>query len=516
MTGEPGAAGPRPGEPDTAGPQLGKPGTAGPRLSETDTAGPRPGEPDTTGPQLGKPGTAGPRLSETDTAGPRPGEPDTTGPQLGKPGTAGPRLSETDTTGLQLGKPGTAEPRLGEPGAVGPRVGEPDTAGPCLGQTGATRGALDAVGGPGDRGGASTTGTANTANTPRTADTMTTAATASGGLGSLPRGPIVVGLGEAMVLFQPASGESLASCSTTTVHVAGAELNLLAAARRAGVRAAFCSRVGADPFGERVLAAAAALGVETDLVAVDAARPTGVFAKDVRDDGARRVYYYRNGSAASAMDENDAERALNVQPAIIAVSGLTAALGDGPRRAVARLGRAVARPGRAPGVRLALDPNLRPGLPPVTDLLRELLPVTTFLLLGIDEAGPLLGTEEPREVFRRAAAAGVREVVLKAGADGCWYAGSDGPVHMPTAAVRVVDPVGGGDAFAGAYLAARLCNIGPRGAAWLGTRFAAGVIAAPGDTDGLPEAADAAVLVEAARLQTDSGLPMKRTDPIST
>lgn len=409
-----------------------------------------------------------------------------------------------------------------------------------------------------------------------------------------------------MVLFQPASGESLSACATTSVHVAGAELNLLAAVRRAGVRAAFCSRVGSDPFGERVLAAAAGLGVETDLVAVDPTRPTGVFAKEVREDGARRVYYYRAGSAASALDESDVLRALASGPTVVAVSGLTAALGDGPRRALTRLGRLVAelrtnpdatrhtqlhatdthddksehpplhttntridapassalhtthtridapeqqaphatrtqdtttkhtalhtahtqddefehpavhvthtpddaerrvltKAGQAQEVLLALDPNLRPGLAPVTDLLRELLPVTSFLLLGIDEAGPLLGTEEPGEVFRRAAALGVGEVVLKAGADGCWYAGADGPEHLPSAAVHVVDPVGAGDAFAGAYLAARLRGIAPRGAAWLGTRFAAGVVAAPGDTDGLPDADEAAALFEAAHLQT--------------
>ncbi|MEV4518572.1 sugar kinase, partial [Dactylosporangium sp. NPDC049525] len=263
----------------------------------------------------------------------------------------------------------------------------------------------------------------------------------------------IVGFGEAMALFQPADGAPLETCRSATVHVAGAELNLLAAAARAGAPTEFCSRVGADPFGRRVRAAATALGVGTGLVAVDDTRPTGLFVKDVRPDGARRVHYYRAGSAASAMDSTDAGRALAAGPSVVAVSGLTAALGPGPRRAVTRL----AREAHARGIAVALDPNLRPGLPPVTDLLIELLPVTTFLLLGLDEAIPLLGTDDPAEVFTRAAAAGVTEVVLKAGADGCWHAGSgsDGPHRLPSAAATVVDPVGAGDAFAGAYLAAR-------------------------------------------------------------
>ncbi|MDG6108943.1 sugar kinase [Dactylosporangium aurantiacum] len=308
---------------------------------------------------------------------------------------------------------------------------------------------------------------------------------------------LIVGLGEAMVLFQPADLLPLEECRTASVHVAGAELNLLAAARRAGARAAFCSRVGDDPFGRRVVAAADGLGVDAGLVGVDGARPTGVFVKDVRPDGARRVHYYRAGSAASALDEADADRALAAGPDLVAVSGLTAALGAGPRRAVLRL----AREAHARGVPVAVDPNLRPGLTGAAETVRQLLPLTAYLLLGMDEAGPLFGTDDPATVFARAKALGVGEVVLKAGADGCWHeagAAGDGPVHLPSVAVRVVDPVGAGDAFAGAYLAARLRGIGPGGAAWLGTRFAAGVVATAGDTDGLPSAAEVVALLEEA------------------
>ncbi|GAA1515821.1 sugar kinase [Dactylosporangium maewongense] len=304
---------------------------------------------------------------------------------------------------------------------------------------------------------------------------------------------LIVGLGEAMVLFQPADLLPLEECATASVHVAGAELNLLAAAARAGARSAFCSRVGDDPFGRRVVAAAEGLGVAAGLVAVDGTRPTGVFVKDVRPDGARRVHYYRAGSAASALDEADADRALAAGPDLVAVSGLTAALGDGPRRAVLRL----AREAHARGIPVAVDPNLRPGLD-AAGVVTALLPLTAYLLLGMDEAVPLFGTDDPGEVFARAKAAGVREVVLKAGADGCWHDGGDTPAHLPSTAVRVVDPVGAGDAFAGAYLAARLAGTGPRGAALLGTRFAARVVASAGDTEGLPAPAEvAAMLAEA-------------------
>jgi 2-dehydro-3-deoxygluconokinase len=305
-------------------------------------------------------------------------------------------------------------------------------------------------------------------------------------------GPLeIVGFGEAMVLLQPDPGQDLATADHLGVHVAGAELNLCAAAARVGLRAGFCSRVGDDPFGARVIAAAQALDIDTSLVTVDPRHPTGLFLKQVLPDGARRVHYYRHGSAASTMDLSAVQQLLAVRPRVVAVSGVTAALGPAPRAAVL----ALAERTRARGVLFAFDPNLRPALGPVAeqiDTARGLLPHVDILLLGLDEAEPLFGTADPERVFAAAAAAGVRETVLKAGPDGAYVRDGETIVHLPSQATVVVDPVGGGDAFAGGYLAARLRGATPQAAADLGSWLAAGVIAAPGDTFGLPTAAAAA------------------------
>ncbi|MGH2601930.1 MAG: PfkB family carbohydrate kinase, partial [Dehalococcoidia bacterium] len=91
------------------------------------------------------------------------------------------------------------------------------------------------------------------------------------------------------------------------------------------------------------------------------------------------------------------------------------------------------------------------------------------------------------------------ELVLKAGPDGCYYRGADGRIcHQPSLASHVVDPVGAGDAFGGAYLAARLRGATPAAAAWLGSITAAAIVASPGDTEGLPTPPAAADLVQTA------------------
>jgi 2-dehydro-3-deoxygluconokinase len=278
-----------------------------------------------------------------------------------------------------------------------------------------------------------------------------------------------------MVLFE---AKSLATARSVDVHVAGAELNLCAAAARLGIATALCTRVGDDPLGARVLASLGDLGVSAALAVTDPDHPTGLFLKDVQPDGDRRVHYYRRGSAAATMDASDADRLLAARPALVAISGITAALGPGPRAAVLSL---------APRVGLAFDPNFRPALGPLdeqVDFARLLLPHVDILMLGMEEAELIFGSTDVFSLFPG-------EVVLKAGPEGVYH--RDG--HLPSYATEVVDPVGAGDAFAGGYLAARIRGASPAGAAHVGSVLAAGVVSAHGDTTGLPDPATARTLL---------------------
>lgn len=141
-----------------------------------------------------------------------------------------------------------------------------------------------------------------------------------------------------------------------------------------------------------------------------------------------------------------------------------------------------------------LDVNLRPQLgrlDEVHEVLTDLLPHTDLLIVGTDESQRLLGSTAPEMVARAALDAGCREVVVKAGADGCWWADPEGVAHHePSAAVNVVDPVGAGDAFTGGYLSARLVGASSDVAAKVASALAARVIAAIGDTAGLPDVSE--------------------------
>jgi 2-dehydro-3-deoxygluconokinase len=87
----------------------------------------------------------------------------------------------------------------------------------------------------------------------------------------------------------------------------------------------------------------------------------------------------------------------------------------------------------------------------------EALAIADIALPSTEDAGLLLGVDDPSEQMNRLQAAGVREMALTLGADGCLVSDGEVRTRLPAPrAVSIADTSGAGDAFNGAYLAARL------------------------------------------------------------
>ncbi|NED14753.1 sugar kinase [Streptomyces sp. SID9124] len=338
----------------------------------------------------------------------------------------------------------------------------------------------------------------------------------------------VVCLGESMVTFLPSRPGRLADVPSFARGIGGAESNVACALAAAGHRTAWVSRVGADGFGDHLVEAIAAYGVDTSFVRRDPSRPTGIYFRTATDRATdvHEVAYYRAGSAASAMSPSTVPCDGLPAGRVLHLSGITAALSADCLALLHEL--TAPREGRP---LVSFDVNFRPGLwrgdsPAV---LLELARRADVVFVGEDEAEAAWGVVGAAAIREALPEPGV--VVVKRGADGVTVfshptpplpepgalppdpqssnAGraemplapaqvkplrrlrsgvrggapeqADTVTHVPALHVHVVAPVGAGDAFAAGFLSATLRGLPVRTRARHGHLMAAAVLTVPGD-----------------------------------
>lgn len=284
-------------------------------------------------------------------------------------------------------------------------------------------------------------------------------------------------VGETMAAVDPDDG-AVAPGLRLTLRIAGAESNFAVGLARLGVHARWISRVGRDPFGDMILGTLAAEGVDVAFVRRDEA-PTGLFFKH-RLDGRPRVQYYRAGSAASRLRLGDVPEAALEGVALVHLTGITMALGDGGAQLVFDL----AQRARERGALVLFDPNYREALWPspndAAERQRPLLEHVDWYLCGLDEGNVLWHTSGEAEL---AAAIPVPSVV-RLGARGALVAGQ---VVPPPRVVVVLDETGAGDAFAAGFAFGLLKGWPPLRCAAAGNAVAAAVLRHLGDWEALPK-----------------------------
>ncbi|QDY78761.1 sugar kinase [Streptomyces qinzhouensis] len=310
--------------------------------------------------------------------------------------------------------------------------------------------------------------------------------------GAAGRAPVteVTCLGESMVTFLPTVPGRLADVPAFTRAIGGAESNVACALAAAGHRTAWVSRVGADGFGDHLVAAVAGYGVDTSAVARDPGRPTGVYFRTATDRAAsgHEVAYYRAGSAASAMSPRTVPYSLVARTRVLHLSGITAALSAD----CLALLRELMLP-REERPLISFDVNHRPGLWRAADagpVLLGLARGADLVFVGEDEAETTWGISGPDAI--RAALPEPRTLIVKQGAAGAtaYVRGDDGTdavVFARAPAVDVVAPVGAGDAFAAGYLSATLRGLPPRDRLRHGHLTAAAALTVPGDLGTPPD-----------------------------
>ncbi len=163
--------------------------------------------------------------------------------------------------------------------------------------------------------------------------------------------PDIVCLGEPLGEFnhQTAKGDP-----RYLFGLGGDTSNVAIAAARSGARVAFAGAVGADMFGEALLAQWRADGIDCGAVKVDGSAPTGIYFVSHGEDG-HAFTYLRAGSAAARMTVRDLPGDLIRTAKVLHVSGISQAISA----SACDLVFAAIQCARAAGVAVSYDTNLR-------------------------------------------------------------------------------------------------------------------------------------------------------------
>jgi sugar/nucleoside kinase (ribokinase family) len=242
--------------------------------------------------------------------------------------------------------------------------------------------------------------------------------------------------------------EKLAWGTTTWVEtiaesVGGNGANTSYALARLGVPVCLTGVVGSDASGDKILAKLASVGVDTSRIRrID--QPTTSTVCIVHPSG-DRLFLHRVGSS-SEVDPADVEFtgvAANhfhlANP--FALPKVRPAVGELLRRA------------KASGFTTSLDTGWDARGRWIDDI-GPGLPHTDLLFVNDTEAAMLSGHEDIDRAASDLLGRGARELVVKAGAKGCFIYTGDSKLEVGGFPAAVVDTTGAGDCFAGGFLAA--------------------------------------------------------------
>ncbi|MFN8594298.1 MAG: sugar kinase [Thermomicrobiales bacterium] len=282
----------------------------------------------------------------------------------------------------------------------------------------------------------------------------------------------VVTFGEAMVRLTPPGNERLERTISLDLTVGGAELNSAVTLSCLEIPATWVSRLPDTPLGRAIARGARVNAVDishVQFVPESEGRAGLYFLEEGTDPRPSAVYYDRAGSVFARMAPGTFDWPAILKDArALHVSGITPALGPGPRAETMTAIRAA----NAASVPVAFDLNYRSKLWSEADARAcfvEVVPLVDILFasrgtlrtfFGIDgDHADVLEAARTRLGLAVTILSRKRGKVSRSVRLGAVAMGPDGAVfETPWREAEVVDRLGGGDAFAGGFLAGYVTN----------------------------------------------------------
>jgi ribokinase len=237
----------------------------------------------------------------------------------------------------------------------------------------------------------------------------------------------------------PVAGETVSGLDFQTFF-GGKGANQAVAAARLGAPVSLIGQLGDDAFASQLRSGLEEAGVDTNAVG-EVPGPSGVALISSDEEGENSIIVVAGANGHLTSDLLDQQENL-IRNAAIVLTQLEIPLGT-----VLHLAELTSRH----NVPLVLDPA------PARSLPDSLLSRVDWLTPNETETAALLETEfaSPDEAATALLERGVRNVILKLGARGCYLATGDGRrQQVPGCKVNAVDTTGAGDAFNAAFAVA--------------------------------------------------------------
>lgn len=234
----------------------------------------------------------------------------------------------------------------------------------------------------------------------------------------------------------------------------GAPAIFIDQAGKLGASCAILSRVGDDDFGQLNLKRLRADGVDTSGITTAPGEATGSAFVRYREDGSRRFVFNIAHSACGRLEKTASSERLIAESHHLHLMGSALAAPGMRDIALDAMQRIKARGGT-----LSFDPNLRAELldmPGTRAALAQALAHTDIFLPSGDELYLFTQAQQEESAIAELLARGIREIVLKRGANGATHYSAQGRIDAPPIAVTETDPTGAGDSFGGAFIALRM------------------------------------------------------------
>ena len=295
----------------------------------------------------------------------------------------------------------------------------------------------------------------------------------------------IAAIGECMLELSRRPTVGAPDHSNTALFYGGDTLNTAVYLSRLGLTVSYVTALGDDPLSSEMIEGWQQENIDCSLVDRHESAVPGLYFIDTDASGERSFLYWRDQAPAKRLldDAENAQRIFNALKAydFVYLSGITLAiLTDVSRdRLLAWLPEY-----REAGGKVIFDNNYRPRLWPSADDARasysDLYAMTDIALPTFDDECLVFGRSSEDACLQRLLDAGVSEIVLKLGAQGCRVRTVSEDERVKAYSVTVRDTTAAGDSFNAGFLAERLCGATLSDAADVGCRLASIVVQHPG------------------------------------